>query len=173
MPNAAAWPRACPLASERLVLEPLRPEHADEMAPLLDDAALHTFIGGAPLARERLRARYERQAAGQSPDGAEGWLNWVARRRDTGEAVGTVQATLAERGGTLVARVAWVIASAQQRRGYAREAAAAMIAWLRGAGASVFVAHIHPRHLASMAVARALGLAPTPTRVDGEVRWQG
>ncbi len=37
---------AQPFATRRLLLEPLRPDHADKMAPLLDDVALHTFIGG-------------------------------------------------------------------------------------------------------------------------------
>ena len=36
------------LESERLVLEPLRVEHAEELAPLLDDPRLHEFIGGDP-----------------------------------------------------------------------------------------------------------------------------
>ena len=35
--------------TERLDLEPLVAEHAAELAPLLDDAALHEFTGGAPV----------------------------------------------------------------------------------------------------------------------------
>jgi hypothetical protein len=34
-----------------------------------------------------------------------------------------------------------------------------------------FVAHIHPDHAASAAIARRLGLAPGDPRADGEVRW--
>jgi hypothetical protein len=34
-----------------------------------------------------------------------------------------------------------------------------------------FTAHIHPDHVASIGVARTLGLSPTSTVVDGEVRW--
>ena len=33
-------------------------------------------------------------------------------------------------------------------------------------------AHIHPDNAPSQGVARALGLAPTTTVVDGEVRWE-
>jgi hypothetical protein len=40
---------------------------------------------------DQLRERYARQIAGRSPDGAQGWLNWIARHRETGAAVGTVQ----------------------------------------------------------------------------------
>jgi len=36
------------LEGDRLVLEPLRVEHAQEMAVVLDDMALHTFTSGEP-----------------------------------------------------------------------------------------------------------------------------
>ena len=90
----AAWPRAEALTTRRLVLEPLRPDHAHELAPVLDDRALHAFIGGEPATETELSARFVRQAEGQSPDGIQGWLNWVARDRATSAPVGTVQATI-------------------------------------------------------------------------------
>ncbi|MGZ4602692.1 MAG: GNAT family N-acetyltransferase [Kineosporiaceae bacterium] len=43
------------LRGPRLDLEPLRVEHAEEMAPLLDDPELHRFIGGEPARLEQLR----------------------------------------------------------------------------------------------------------------------
>ena len=45
--------------TERLDLEPLTAEHAAELAPVLDDAALHEFIGGAPLPAAALARRYQ------------------------------------------------------------------------------------------------------------------
>jgi RimJ/RimL family protein N-acetyltransferase len=42
------WPLAMILRTERLSLEPLRLDHADEMAPLLDDPRLFAFTGGSP-----------------------------------------------------------------------------------------------------------------------------
>ena len=167
------WPEVQHLTSERLELEALRPEHADEMAPLLDDVELHTFIGGMPATRDEVEGRYLRQVVGHSPDGLQRWLNWVLRRRDNGLVVGTVQATVSEQDGVLIADVAWVIGASQQRQGFAREAAKSMVCWLRHQGVEVVVAHVHRDHQASMAVARAIGLAPTDTVVDGEVRWQG
>jgi len=166
------WAEAQHLSSGRLELEPLCPEHADEMAPLLDDVGLHTFIGGAPATRDELKGRYIRQVVGRSPDGSQRWLNWVVRRRDSGQAVGTTQATVSEHDAGLTADVAWVIGASQQRQGYAQEAAKVMVRWLRHQGVEVVVAHLHPQHQASIAVARAVGLAPTDTVVDGEVRWQ-
>jgi RimJ/RimL family protein N-acetyltransferase len=167
------WAEAQPLLSERLALEPLRVEHADEMAPLLDDPALHTFIGGKPASLQELRTRYAQQVVGRPPDGSQRWLNWIVRRRDDGQAVGFVQATISEQTGDLTADVAWVVAVSQQRSGYAREAAQLMTDWLRQQHVHLVVAHVHPQHHASNAVARWIGLTPTDTQVDGEVRWQG
>ena len=72
-----------------------------------------------------------------------------------------------------MAELAWTVATPHQHRGYAREAAAAMVGWLRHCGVDRFVAHVHPEHPASIGVARALGLTPTATVVDGEIRWVG
>ena len=166
------FPAAPPLSSARLDLEPLRVEHAEETGPLLDDPGLHVFIGGGPASPAELRERYRRQTVGSSPDDSQWWLNWVARRRKDGRAVGTVQATVT-RGHEFTAEVAWVIATPHQGHGYAREAAGTMVDWLRDQGVATVVAHVHPDHQASQGVARALGLTASTTVVDGEVRWQG
>ncbi len=156
---------------EDLVLEPLRTAHAEEMAPLLDDVALHTFIGGEPATLEQLRQIYALQVTGHSPDGTERWFNWIVRRRDTGQAAGYVQATITMEGGVPVAEVAWVVARAHQSRGFARQAATAMVDWLWLAGAGRIIAHVHPGHVASNSIAAAVGLHPSGIVVDGEVRW--
>jgi RimJ/RimL family protein N-acetyltransferase len=165
------WPEARPIETPRLTLEPLSVEHAEEMASALDDPGLHEFIGGSPATADELRARYARQIVGHSPDGTEGWLNWVVRLRDTGDPAGTVQATVRPAGGLLSADVAWVVASPHQGRGIASEASGAMVEWLRARGVHRVVALVHPDHTASSAVARRLGLVATDDLVDGEVRW--
>jgi len=165
------WPTAELIETARLRLDPLRVRDADQMASVLDDPSLYEYTGGRPETREQLRARYARQVAGRSPDGAQGWLNWIVRHRESGAIVGTVQATLSRERGRLAAELAWVTASAHQHNGYAREAATAMVAWLRGQGVEAVVAHVHPEHAASIRVARHLGLTPGATRADGEVRW--
>ena len=158
-------------STERLDLEPLAVTHAAELAPLLDDASLHEFTGGAPLPAAALAARYARLAARRSPDGGQLWGNWVVRIRATGAAAGIMQATLPAGGPAAgPAEVAWVVVRAAQGRGYAKEAARSLVAVLQEAGWTV-VAHIHPGHLASQRVARAAGLAPTGEVRDGEIRW--
>lgn len=161
------------LMTDRLALEPLRVDHAEEMAEALDDAALHTFIGGHPSDAPELRRLYTAQVAGVSADGTEWWLNWVLRRRDTLRAIGYVQATITGFPGDLAAEVAWVVGVPDQGLGYAVEAASEMARWLRDRGVAVILAHVHPDHAASAAVAHRLGLAPTTVVQDGEVRWLG
>ncbi len=162
---------AAPLRTARLELEPLRVDHADEMAVVLGDPALYAFTGGEPPGVDELQRRYARQVTGRSADGGECWLNWILRGRHDGRAVGYVQATVTAEEGWTTADVAWVVATGAQGRGVAGEAAAAMIEWLGARGVDVITAHVHPEHAASAAVARRVGLAPTPDTVDGEVRW--
>jgi RimJ/RimL family protein N-acetyltransferase len=96
-----------------------------------------------------------------------------ARPATTHAPVGAVQATVADHEGGRTAALAWVVATSRQGEGLATEAALAVRDWVRGRGVTRFVAHIHPDHAASAAVARHLGLAATDERRDGEVRWVG
>ena len=107
------------LEGDRLVLGPLRADHAEEMVVALSDPGLYRYTGGSPATLGELRARYERQAKGWSPAGDEQWSNWVVRERG-GEAVGYVQATVRRGREAVVAELAWVIAAPYQGRGLAR-----------------------------------------------------
>ncbi|MEU5714816.1 GNAT family N-acetyltransferase [Streptomyces sp. NPDC020403] len=157
-----------PFSTARLDAVPLAPVHADEMARVLSDPVLHTYTGGAPEDADTLRARYARWTAG-SPDPGERWWNWVLRVRADGRLAGYVQATV--RGEQ--AEAAWVVGAGWQGRGYAKEAARGLVAHLLTTpGVRTVVAHIHPGHTASAAVAEAAGLVPTDEREDGEVRWR-
>ncbi|MEU3839011.1 GNAT family N-acetyltransferase [Streptomyces sp. NPDC028635] len=164
-----------PFHTDRLDAVVLRPEHAPEMAEVLADPALHTFIGGSPATPQALRTRYERLVAG-SPDPAVIWCNWVLRLRaehpEDSRLIGTVQATVTP--GAAEAEIAWVIGTPWQGHGYATEAARALVTRLttRRPPVRTVVAHIHPAHHASAAVARAAGLRPTDEHHDGETRWR-
>ncbi|MFE3146415.1 GNAT family N-acetyltransferase [Streptomyces sp. NPDC059218] len=168
-----------PFATARLDALPLRVAYADEMAAVLGDPALHRYTGGAPETADGLRARYGRQTAG-SPDPGVRWWNWVLRVRDEDRLAGYVQATVDVPGAA--AEIAWVVGTRWQGSGYAKEAAEGLVAHLltgagTGAGPGTGVvrtvlAHIHPDHDASAAVAAAAGLAPTERWCDGERRWE-
>lgn len=165
--EADVWARVS-IETSRLHLEPIAPADVDELFPLLDDQGLHTFIGGEPKTRDELESWLVFVAPGRSPSGAEIWCNWIVRSREDDRAVGTVQATVVGDEASL----AWVIGTAWQGRGLAKEAAAAVAAWVRARGVTTLRAAIHPQHDASAAVARSLDLAPTEERDDGEIVWR-
>jgi RimJ/RimL family protein N-acetyltransferase len=167
----SGWPHAETIETQRLMLEPLRVDHAEEMVAVLGDHGLYTYTGGEPPSLEALGSRYARQVAGQSDDGSRGWLSWIVRERGTRLAVGTVQATISAEQGSTSAELAWVLGVAHQGRGYATEAISAIVAWLRQHAVDTFAAHIRSGHEASKGVARRVGLTPTTTVRDGETRW--
>ncbi|MFE9793868.1 GNAT family N-acetyltransferase [Streptomyces goshikiensis] len=161
--------RPAGIAARRLDLLPLAVGHAAEMALVLADPALYAFTGGTPLPPEALRARYARLVAG-SPDPAVVWCNWVVRLRQDGRLIGTVQATLTPARDR--AELAWVVGTPWQGHGYGAEAARALAEWLTALPVGRLVAHVHPDHHASAAIAAACGLTGTRHRQDGEVRWE-
>ncbi|MDX2600799.1 GNAT family N-acetyltransferase [Streptomyces caniscabiei] len=158
------------ISTRRLDLLPLRVEHAEEMAAVLSDPALYTFIGGSPETAQVLRSRYQRMTAG-SPDPAVTWLNWVIRLRDESCLTGTVQATISPGVRGVIAEIAWVVGTPWQGRGIATEAARGLAGRLSRPPVHAVIAHVHPEHRASAAVAAAAGLTPTDEWHDGEIRW--
>lgn len=169
----AGPPEAETIRTRRLVLEPLRVTHAEEMTGVLADPALYAYTGGEPPTVEALRERYRRQTAG-SPDPAVAWCNWVVRPAGPEQpATGYVQATVdCSAPDGPVAEVAWVTGTRWQGRGLAAEAARGLVAWLREQDVRTVVAHVRPGHRASAAVAAAAGLTATGRLQDGEVRWE-
>jgi len=163
--SAAHAPR---LETERLVLVPLAVSDAEEMLGVLGDPELYHFIGGEPPTPEELRSRYRRLVIGGSDDGEQRWLNWVVRNHG-GRAVGTLQATVVDGGAR--AEVAWITGRPDWAKGYASEAARAVVEWLMTTEVRSVQAHVHPDHLASAVVAERTGLRPTDTFHDGEQLW--
>ncbi|GEP28742.1 MULTISPECIES: GNAT family N-acetyltransferase [Cryobacterium] len=109
---------------------------------------------------------------GHSADRSQWWLNWIVIQRDGAEPVGFVQATVENDGTRLTADTAWVTSPSWPGRGFASEAAQAMLEWLRSNGVHRFTAHILPANRASMRVAQNQALQATFSRKDGEIRWQ-
>jgi RimJ/RimL family protein N-acetyltransferase len=162
-----------PLPTARLRLEPLADDEqvAAEMVAVLSDPTLYLHTGGEPPDVVELRARYARQSRGASPDGREAWFNWIVRTRSTDKAVGYVQVSLVHETGA--ADLAWFIGAPFQRRGYATEAARAVVEWLSTRpDVRRVTAHIARANIASQGVARRLDLKETTRIEDGEVVWE-
>lgn len=161
-------PNPTVITSERLRLEPVLASHAEAMYPVLGDIELYEYTGGEPPRSEAdVAAWFGALESRQSPDGLEQWLTWIVHLERGGGAMGYVQATVREHS----ADIAWLLGLDWQGRGYAKEAASALVAWLLSGGVRSITAHTHPDHLASQGVARAAGLAFTGSFVDGEQVW--
>lgn len=157
------------ITTSRLMLSPLVEQDADAMVDVLGDERMYEFTGGRPLTLDELRTRFRRLAVGLSSDNTEQWLNWIVRTTVDGHPVGAMQATVAVDGSW--ADVAWEIGVPWQGRGFASEAATAVVGWLLDHGVPQVRALIHPDHEASARVAAHAGLEPTADLVDGEVVW--
>jgi RimJ/RimL family protein N-acetyltransferase len=112
-----------PLRTGRLVLEPQVRAHAPEMFRVLSDPAIYEHENEPPASLEWLEARFARLESRRSPNGAELWLNWVARTGSAGLA-GYVQATVSPHSRALIA---YVFASPFWGHGLATEAVRAVI----------------------------------------------
>ena len=116
------------LEASRVVLEPQQAAHADEMFGVLSDPAIYEFENQPPASADALRERFRKLESACSPDGSQLWLNWIVRLRDTGAAIGYVQATVLEDARALIA---YEFGSAWWGRGLAQEATTVGIYELR------------------------------------------
>jgi RimJ/RimL family protein N-acetyltransferase len=124
----APSPLARVVETPRLVLEPQTAAHADAMYVVLADPAIYEFENEPPASAAALRERYRKLESGRSPDGTQLWLNWIARLRGDGHAIGYVQATVLADAQALIA---YEFGSAWWGRGLAYEATVAAIGELR------------------------------------------
>lgn len=148
--------RVCaPLETARLRLAPTAPEHAEAMFAVLSDERIYTFLeGGPPESVERLAARYARASSRCSPDGRQGWFEWVVAHE--GEALGYVQATVD--GDHDETAIAYVLAPSAWGRGFATEACRAVMDHLvQALGPHRFAIHVDAGNVASQRLAERLG----------------
>ena len=157
------------ISTERLELAPLVSAHAEELFTLLSDLSLYEFTRDVPPASlTELQLRYARLESRRSPDGTEAWLNWTLFETSTGMSIGYVQATVCSKR----ADIAWVVGTLWQGRGFATEAAAALVIWLHSAGVEHIRAMINPAHAASQKVAENIGLSRTFLMQEDEDVWE-
>jgi RimJ/RimL family protein N-acetyltransferase len=147
--------RAKAAASSPLVFEPLGPEHAAALFPVLGEARVWQHLQGSDGATEsQMRAAYARRAAGPGrPE--ERWINHAVRLPD-GPYLGRVEATVY---GGAWAEIAYVFGLEHRRQGYARAA----VAWLlEQLGVDEVWATVTPGNARSRRLLEALGFRETP-----------
>ena len=78
-----------------ITVRPLEASDARVMLQGLQDERLYAYIDEhPPTDLDNLQARYEALCQGAPPNSAEKWLNWIIMDSDTGEPIGTLQATI-------------------------------------------------------------------------------
>lgn len=142
-----------PMRTERLVLRPLTASDIDTVVAYRNDpqvAALQDW--DLPVTRERV----ERQVASGWSDISPGESRQIGIERD-GELVGDLFCGLDEHGG--VAEIGFTLRTEHQGRGYATEAASALVADLFGRlGCHRVFAQLSPANAASQRVLRRVGM---------------
>ena len=144
------------LTSERLGFRTWRPDDIGLAVALWGDPAVTRFISTSPLSRASIEERLAREIAGQTEHGVQYWPIFLL---DGGEHVGccglrTYRPSVLELGVH--------IRSGFWRRGFAREAALAVIAHgFDRLGASALFAGHNPNNTASRDLLRALGFVYT------------
>jgi RimJ/RimL family protein N-acetyltransferase len=144
------------LRTQRLVLEPLTPGHADELLAPLADPRLYTHVPqDPPESLDKLRERFVFLSTRRSPVGDQLWLNWVMRDQLDGQCCGRVQATV-----TTQARawIAYEVFPERWGRGLATEACHRMLEWLIDTlGVQQFAAEVDSLNSASLRLLDRLG----------------
>ena len=137
-----------PLETRRLLLEPLRAEHAPELYPIYADGAAMRFWYAPPHGSvdETLRMIQGELAHAHAP-------SWAVRLRDEGTLIGRVNFIAAA-----VTGMGYLIWSPYWRRGYGTEAAAATLEHgFRSGGYDRIELWIHEGNIASQRLAAGLG----------------
>jgi ribosomal-protein-alanine N-acetyltransferase len=156
--------------TERLRIEPLGHEHAEELFAALDHPSVGLYIGGPDVTTlDALHTRIDRLAEGPGADWPERWWNFAARRVEDGVVIGRLEATTYDGW----AEVAYVFGPEYGGQGFATEGAR----WLSEHLAAELAvtdqwAAIHPENVASIRLIERIGFlredapARTPASYD-------
>jgi RimJ/RimL family protein N-acetyltransferase len=156
-----------PLETPRLLIEPLRLDHAALLYEHLQDERLYRFIPQDPPASLRtLEDRYGFLSARRPPDGREAWLNWAVRVLGSGDYAGTIEATVHE---NLETTIAYTVFVPYQRQGFAAEACERLLEHLfDDYRVGVAAAEIDTRNVASIALVESLGFRRVAFQRDAD-----
>ena len=143
------------ISTERLTIEPLALRHAQQLFDALNDELVGRFLDGPDVTTvEALEQKIIRVTSDAPPERNEVWRNFAVLL--DGRVIGRLEATLHR----TVAEVAYVFGPAWWGHGYATEATAWLLHYLREAGMSEVWATIAPANTASDRLLARLGFTP-------------
>lgn len=144
-----------PLRTERLTIRMMRqPDLGPVHAYRADPTIAHFQDWEMPYTKAAAQRSIDRQAELDGPTDGH-WVGLAVELTATGEVVGDVAVEL--RGGGMFATLGYTFAGAHHGKGYATEAAGAVVDALCAAGVHRFVATLDPENVPSMRVLEALG----------------
>ena len=150
--------------TERLRLEPLGPEHAEDLLRLFQEPSVEKWYG--KWTPEKAKEEAERGKRGWDTNGVQ---KWMAYDRNTGGLVGRGGLSRMSVEGHHGLEVGWVLLDAYRGHGYATEIGRAGLVFAFGElGADEVISFTEARNTASRAVMERLGL-----RFDHEFIWPG
>jgi len=155
------------LETTRLVLEPVLPSHAPTLFEPLQAQAIYKYMPeDPPDSVEALTIRFRQLAARRSPDGQEGWLNWIMRLREEKTYVGTLQATVLP---NATAYIAYLLFPTFWKQGYAREGCRRVLDLLfEDYQVRTVLAEIDTRNAPSIRLVESLGFQCVATKRDAD-----
>lgn len=155
------------LETDRLILEPLCPKHAEQLFAALSDPRIYLFIPqDPPTSLQILKAIYQRLETRKSPSGDESWLNWAIYLKPQDEYIGTVQATVR---GNLTAQIAYELAPDYWRQGYMTETCLRIVECLfADYHLTEIFAEVDTRNSASWHLLEKLGFERTKIRPNAD-----
>jgi [ribosomal protein S5]-alanine N-acetyltransferase len=157
--NIAVW-------SDRLVLEPMAPAHAELLFDALQDARIYEWISNRPSDNvEALRARWE-SARARNAAGEDVSLNWALRRRSDGAYVGKCDVEMS--GAGIASNVGYLIFPLYWNSGYASEVLRALVSHLEQHGVHELHAFVTAGNLASERVLLKAGFERTRVLKDND-----
>ena len=154
------------MRTDRLRIEPLASDHAQQVFELLQDGRVYEYIPEMPPPTvEALEARYSQLVAGPRPDVDQRWLNWIMFLKQSESPVGSLQATISKS----QAEIAYIVYPKYWRKGFAKEGVMRLLDYLSAvAGVTEAVANIDHRNAASIALVRSVGFTEKDLASTGE-----
>ncbi|POZ62401.1 GNAT family N-acetyltransferase [Chromobacterium alticapitis] len=146
--------------SERLRLEPLRPEHAEALFPMFCQPRVYDWISlRAPASADRLAARWRTLALERTEPRAEYGFGWAVRRELDGAWLGKLDADVRADG--VAGNVGYLFDPGYWGQGYASEAVSALARHLERHGVHEQWATVTVGNKASMRVLGRAGFIQT------------
>jgi RimJ/RimL family protein N-acetyltransferase len=154
-----------PLETERLTLRPWTEGDFDAMFAMHSDPENARWLYNEPRDEDDTRAHLARKAAAFAKPGD--WLSAAVVVRETGEVVGDVSMEWVSEADR-TAEIGFIFRRSAQGKGYATEAARALLDWAFGAGFHRVVGRLEARNTASARVLEKLGMRLEAHLVENE-----